>query len=225
MFTDLHETIAQILAIVLVLTTHEFAHAYVAYKFGDPTAKQAGRLTLNPLKHFDPIGLVAFILTRFGWAKPVPINPNNFKNKRWGYFWTSAAGILVNYCTAFLVYPILLWVLNCVAVSMWTTFLYTFLYYVYSCSLSFCVFNLLPFYPLDGFRIVEASDQKHKKIYAFLKKYSSVLLLTLVFIHYLSQYFTFLTYVDLLGFAMRHIIKMLATPIEWVGVQLIKAII
>jgi Zn-dependent protease len=225
MFTDLPEIIAQILAIVFVLTTHEFAHGYVAYKFGDETAKRMGRLTLNPLKHFDPIGLLAFVLTRFGWAKPVPINPNNFKNKRQGYLWTSAAGILVNYCTAFLVYPILLWIVNRVEVSQWSTFFYTFFYYTYSCSLSFCVFNLLPLYPLDGFRIVEATDGKHQKMHLFLRRYSSAILIVLVVIHYLAQNFTFLAYVDLLGFAMQHIVKILAYPIEWLGIRFIKAII
>ena len=153
--------IAQILAIVFVLTTHEFAHGYVAYKFGDETAKRMGRLTLNPLKHFDPIGLLAFVLTRFGWAKPVPINPNNFKNKRQGYLWTSAAGVLVNYCTAFLVYPIILWMENCVEVSQWSMFLYAFFYYTYSCALSFCVFNLFRF---------DICSSRNPRIFGFAEK-------------------------------------------------------
>ena len=206
---------SQILAITLVLTVHEFAHAYTAYKFGDPTAKLAGRMTLNPLKHFDAIGLVAFILTRFGWAKPVPINPYNFKDKKKGYLWTSAAGILVNYTTAILVYPIFSYIGKNVEYTYVTLFFYMFFFYMYHCSLSFSVFNLLPLYPLDGFRIVESVDQKHKKIQTFLKKYSSYILIGLILIHYLSDKLSFLMYIDLLGFALNHIIHLLAMPIEW----------
>ena len=72
------QLIASFLAVALVITLHEFAHAFVAYKCGDPTAKFSGRMTLNPIKHFDPLGILMFALAGFGWAKPVPINPYNF---------------------------------------------------------------------------------------------------------------------------------------------------
>ena len=98
--------LAQFLAVVVVLTFHEFAHAYAAYKCGDPTAKFCGRMSLNPAKHFDPIGLFAFVFAGFGWAKPVPINPNNFDNYKKGAFWTASAGVLTNYIMAFLFYPV-----------------------------------------------------------------------------------------------------------------------
>ena len=205
---------AQILAITLVLTVHEFAHAYTAYKFGDPTAKLAGRMTLNPLKHFDLIGLVAFVLTKFGWAKPVPINPYNFRDRKKGYLWTSAAGIIVNYTTAILVYPILSLVVAKLQFTYVNLFIYMFLATVYQCSLSFSVFNLLPLYPLDGFRIVESIDQKHNKVRVFLRKYSSYILMGLVIIHYLSSKISFLAYVDVLGFALTHIMSLLEKPIE-----------
>ena len=100
--------LASFLVVVVVLSLHEFAHAFVAYKCGDPTAKFSGRMTLNPLRHFDPIGMLMFAVVGFGWAKPVPINPNNFKNYRSGTFWTSAAGIIMNYCMAALFYPLYL---------------------------------------------------------------------------------------------------------------------
>ena len=70
--------IASFLAVMVVITLHEFSHAFVAYKCGDPTAKFSGRLTLNPVKHFDLLGILSFALVGFGWAKPVPVNPNNF---------------------------------------------------------------------------------------------------------------------------------------------------
>lgn len=100
------EILAGLIAAVVVITFHEFAHAFVAYKCGDPTAKFSGRMTLNPIKHFDPLGMLMFALVGFGWAKPVPINPNNFRNYKAGAFWTSAAGIIMNYAMAFVLYPV-----------------------------------------------------------------------------------------------------------------------
>ena len=92
----LYGLVVSFLAVVIVLTLHECAHALVAYKCGDPTPKWNRRLTLNPLRHFDPIGLFCFAVVGFGWAKPVPINPENFKHYRRGLFLTSSAGIIVN---------------------------------------------------------------------------------------------------------------------------------
>ena len=92
--------LASFLAVMIVITTHEFAHAFVAYKCGDPTAKFAGRMSLNPVRHFDPLGIVMFAFAGFGWAKPVPVNPYNFRNYKSGSFWTAAAGVIVNYLSA-----------------------------------------------------------------------------------------------------------------------------
>lgn len=89
--------IASFLAVVVVLTLHEFAHAFVAYKCGDPTPKWNKRLTLNPVRHFDIMGLLCFTFVGFGWAKPVPVNPNNFRKYRLGSGLTASAGVIVNY--------------------------------------------------------------------------------------------------------------------------------
>ena len=78
--------------ILLALTFHEFAHAYVANRFGDDTAKQSGRLSLNPLRHLDPLGTIMIFLVHFGWAKPVPVNPYRLKNPKKDMLWISAAG-------------------------------------------------------------------------------------------------------------------------------------
>ena len=99
---------ASIIAVLFVFVPHEFAHAFIAYKNGDPTAKMNGRLTLNPIKHLDPIGCILCIFTGFGWAKPVPIYPYNFKNYRRGLFTTAIAGVVINYIIAFLAYPLYL---------------------------------------------------------------------------------------------------------------------
>ena len=147
------EMLAKFLAVTLVLTLHEFAHAFVAYKCGDPTAKWAGRMTLNPAKHFDPLGLVCFVFAGFGWAKPVPINEANFKKYGSGCFWTSAAGVIVNYLSAFIFYPLMVLAVRFMGSAEQLTygheFLFLFTNYLFAFSLSFCVFNLLPFYPLD----------------------------------------------------------------------------
>jgi Zn-dependent protease len=165
---------AQFLAVAVVLTFHEFAHAYAAYKCGDPTAKYSGRMTLNPAKHFDALGLVMFTVAGFGWAKPVPVNPNNFDNYRKGSFWTSAAGILMNYAMAFVFYPLFYIVVEFLfpvfAGKYMGGFLINLFYCLYAYSLSFCVFNLLPFYPLDGFRIVDALNKKQGKFLESLSK-------------------------------------------------------
>ena len=88
--------------ILIALTFHEMAHAFAADSMGDPTPRLAGRLTLNPLKHIDPIGFIAMLILRFGWAKPVPVNPLNFKDKKKGIILVSLAGILTNLLLAFL---------------------------------------------------------------------------------------------------------------------------
>ena len=100
--------LAGAVAILFVLCPHEFAHAYVAYKNGDPTAKIYGRMTLNPLKHLDPVGFILFALVGFGWAKPVPINANNFRNYKSGMFTTAIAGVCINLIIAFIAYPLYL---------------------------------------------------------------------------------------------------------------------
>ena len=107
--------LASLCAVTVVLTLHEFSHAFVAYKCGDPTPKFAGRLTLNPLRHFDLLGLALFAFAGFGWAKPVPINPNNFNHYRRGLTLTAIAGVVVNYLSVFLFYPLAMLVMRYVS--------------------------------------------------------------------------------------------------------------
>ena len=139
------QLLAQFLAVMVVITFHEFAHAYAAYKCGDPTAKFSGRMTLNPVKHFDPLGVVMFAFVGFGWAKPVPITPNNFNDYKKGCFWTSAAGVLMNYFMAFLFYPVLLLTRLYVLPLFVGKYIYYLIsgltYALFAYSLSFCVFN------------------------------------------------------------------------------------
>jgi len=208
------------LAVVIVLTLHEFAHSFVAYKCGDPTPKWNGRLSLNPLRHFDPLGLVCFAFVGFGWAKPVPINPNNFRHYRKGIILTSAAGVIVNYLSAFLFYPLHILVLKYGAGlgEVGLLFAYDFTYYLFAYSLSFCVFNLLPFYPLDGFHVFEGFSKRRGKVYRFLRQYGYYILLGLI-----AESFICNTFVDfgvyqmdnfnILGWIMRFATNIFGWPI------------
>ena len=218
MINYLLEIIAGVLAAIVVLSLHEFAHAYVAYKCGDPTAKFSGRMTLNPVKHFDPLGMLTFVIAGFGWARPVPVNPNNFRNSRWGTFWTSSAGIFINLISAFLFYPIFILVVKYVCPIFEGKYAAEFFYYLFAFlylrSLSFCVFNLLPIYPLDGFRMVDAFNRKRGKVYWFLRQYGYYFLLGFILLHYLTSYIPVLAYIDVLGYIMTYVVRYIRFPIE-----------
>ncbi|MBQ6937184.1 MAG: site-2 protease family protein [Clostridia bacterium] len=141
------------------ITVHEYAHGLIAYKLGDPTAKYAGRLSLNPLSHLDPIGALCMVFFRFGWAKPVPINPMYFKDRKRDSAIVALAGPLSNIILAFLstivfaVYYVYVY-LN--FPNFVTQFIYTVFMQLAVVNISFAVFNLIPFPPLDGSKILGA---------------------------------------------------------------------
>lgn len=213
-------------AVAFVLTLHEFAHSFVAYKCGDPTPKHRGRLSLNPLRHFDILGLICFVFVGFGWAKPVPINPANFKNYRGGIIATSLAGIIVNLITAFLVLPLVILssmlLINVYGVSnigyVLALILYNILAYIYVYSLSFAVFNLLPLPPLDGFNFIEALFRGGKKIIGFLRRYGNIILIVLIAESYLcdilSNYIVEASKFDILSYVLYFAQNIVGWPIE-----------
>lgn len=150
---------ARLLAFVVCIPFHEAAHAFVSDKLGDHTARDLGRLTLNPLKHLDPWGLLAMLTIGVGWAKPVPVNPNAYKNKRLGMALTAIAGPLSNLLLAYVSM-----VLYKVTVWGWITWgsgdfpaamqvIYNILYYLAIININLAVFNMLPIPPFDGSRV------------------------------------------------------------------------
>ena len=140
--------------ILFSLIIHECAHGWVALKCGDPTAKWMGRLTFDPRKHLDPIGTICMLFLRIGWAKPVPINPNNFKNFRRDYILVSIAGILTNFCV-FLISTGISAAIWKHAGAAWLGYALQFFIMLGQMNLSLAIFNLLPVPPLDGYRLMD----------------------------------------------------------------------
>ena len=229
MMEYLIEILAGLIAAVVVITFHEFAHAFVAYKCGDPTAKFSGRMTLNPIKHFDPLGMLMFALVGFGWAKPVPINPNNFRNYKAGAFWTSAAGIIMNYAMAFVLYPVYVLAVTYLCPLFAGRYAELFIFYVFymlfAYSLNFCIFNLLPFYPLDGFRIYDALTTRRGKFYWFLRQYGYYIFLGLMLVSILAIRIPVLGYVDVLGYVMDFALNIFGKPITFIWDLILNAIL
>lgn len=171
---SLIQTITSLLAITYTIVSHECAHGLVAYWNGDATAKEAGRLTLNPIPHIDPIGLASLLIFRFGWAKPVPINPNRFRHERLGMLTTSLAGVTVNFLSAVVAAILLPRIQN---TDLQLLFVQIMMYGVF-----FCIFNLIPIPPLDGSKVILTflPKQWQYQIYR-LERYSQWILPILVF--------------------------------------------
>ncbi|NLI95674.1 MAG: site-2 protease family protein [Synergistaceae bacterium] len=174
----LAELVLSIPAVLWAITFHEFCHGYAAYRLGDPTAMQSGRLTLNPLAHLDPLGALMLLIARFGWARPVPIDPRYFRNPARDMVLVSLAGAAGNLATAFgvgLLMRILPnWVLmNAAALN--------FLVLMVFINLGLAVFNLLPIPPLDGSKILYVFlPPRWMKGFYFLEQYGMLILMILV---------------------------------------------
>ena len=177
--------------IVIGLAFHEYAHAVVAYKLGDPTPKMQGRVTINPIAHIDPLGLAALIFAGFGWGVPVEINPSNFRKRRRDELLVSLAGVTMNLIVA-VVFTLIAKVLYMV---MGEGFIYGFYGYtdslpgilgfmilgVIQINLVLMIFNLIPCPPLDGFSIIsEIFNIKHTEFYWTLYRYGDWILIALI---------------------------------------------
>ena len=165
-------------AIVLCLSIHEAAHGGAAYLLGDRTAHDSGRLTLSPLAHIDPVGFICLLLFGFGWARPVPVNISNFKNRRTGMAVTALAGPAANFVTAFIAYCLyfVVWIYGN---SVFMQVLGEFLAIVASMSVGLGVSNLIPVHPLDGSRVLDAYLPFSWSLK--LQRYQPVIILVFIF--------------------------------------------
>lgn len=163
--------------ILIALTFHEFAHGAAAYAMGDDTAKRSGRLSLDPLKHIDPMGFLMLLLVRFGWAKPVPINENNFKNRNVGLFLVSIAGITMNLILALVFHFITYFSIGVIDVPAY----YQVMNGIVRINIMLAAFNLLPIPPLDGSKIIYSflPLKLRYKFYQY-ESYGSIILLLLL---------------------------------------------
>lgn len=186
-FGNINETI-RIISLMIVpflfaVTIHEFMHGFAAYKLGDNTAKDAGRLTLNPISHIDPIGLLVLVLTRMiGWAKPVPVNYYNLRHK-YGVAIVSVAGPLANLATAFLsgiILKLLLVFAGSIPANIFEPLLIMAKYSL-MINLALFIFNLIPIMPMDGARIIWNFLPRDKaEIYESTEKYYFIIILILI---------------------------------------------
>lgn len=182
---------------IISITIHEFSHGYASYLMGDDTPKVYRRLTLNPFKHLDVIGAICLALFHFGWAKPVPINPHNYKNKKLGVVIVSLAGPISNLILAFL------------ATVVWIVFAAGNYYLIFAMqmlaflNLGLAVFNLIPIPPLDGSRIVSVFlSERARNKYNSIEKYGVIFIFVICLIPVLGSLFT-----AILDFGVKGILK------------------
>jgi Zn-dependent protease len=185
MWSDPLLLIPFITVFLLALTLHEFGHAWTALQFGDPTAQLQGRVTLDPLKHLDLMGTIFMFVLHFGWAKPVPVNPANFKpeQRRQAELCVSLAGIIANLLQA--VAYALVWrvVLLANPTMLYnSTFLQRFLLLGVLINLALALFNLLPIYPLDGAHVMKNLLPRRQALpfVEFSQRYGTMILLALI---------------------------------------------
>jgi len=206
--------VIRLIVALIALPIHECAHGYAAYRMGDYTAERQGRLTLNPLAHFDPIGTIAIILFGFGWARPVPINPLNFENPKKGMMISSLAGPMSNIGLAFI--SMVLYEISYIPVYLGVTGAFiatvqTFLLYMISINITLGVFNLIPIPPLDGSRI--STYFLPQRIYFKIMQYENIIFIVLL----VALWFGVLDGpISFVSGAVTSLLDYITRPIDWI---------
>jgi len=179
------------LAIMLALVVHEWAHAFAAYKSGDPTAKMLGRMTLNPARHVEPMGLLSFIFIGIGWAKPVPVNPFNYRNFKRGNFFVSIAGVTTNFIMGFVFSLCFALMISFAPIEIsrglitgnpGLVALAYFFMFATSINIALMIFNLLPIYPLDGYNLLRSFTKPTNRYMQFARDNSMILLIVVLLV-------------------------------------------
>ena len=186
LFSDPLGALKQLLYMIPImlisLTLHEWGHAYAAYRCGDPTARNLGRMTLNPIAHIDPMGFLCLLLLGFGWAKPVPVNSRNYRNYRVGETVVSLAGVFMNFLLVLAASITLIILGRTYPQAFANEALMSILYYLLSLNVTLMVFNLIPIYPLDGYHIFELLLGRFlpPRLLYVLRRYGNLILIGLL---------------------------------------------
>ena len=179
----LTDMLLAVIPALICITLHELSHGFVAYKLGDNTAKNMGRLTLNPIKHIDIFGLIMMVVFKFGWAKPVPVNMRNFKNPKHDMAIPALAGPLSNVlicCVVLFIYGLVYLPCNLAGTEFAGSLLYA-VYITAYLSIALAIFNIIPIPPLDGSKVLFSlmSDEGYMKLMRY-ERYGMLLLLALI---------------------------------------------
>ena len=179
----LTDMLLAVIPALICITLHELSHGFAAYKLGDNTAKNMGRLTLNPIKHIDIFGLIMMVVFKFGWAKPVPVNMRNFKNPKHDMAITALAGPLSNVlicCVVLFIYGLVYLPCNLAGTEFAGSLLYA-VYITAYLSIALAIFNIIPIPPLDGSKVLFSlmSDEGYMKLMRY-ERYGMLLLLALI---------------------------------------------
>lgn len=201
-------------ATILTMTLHEFAHSYVSYRLGDNTPKATGRLTLNPLKHIDPLGALCLAIFHFGWAKPVQVNPQAYKNPKKGMALTALAGPLMNFLITFVAMMgmgIIAKTVNYYNSGAVSNYFYILFYYIAVLSTGLGIFNLIPFPPLDGSKVLGAVLPE-KIYFGYMKyeRYGMIALFVLLYSNLLDKPLNWLneTIINAMFFLVQMILRL-----------------
>ena len=191
----LRELACLIPVMLLSLTLHEWGHAFAAHLCGDDTARNMGRMSLNPFVHIDPMGFLMILLAGFGWAKPVPVNSRNFRNYKKGEAIVSLAGVFMNLILVlvFSALYVLFMYLRFTKPYEWLSseILWTVLLYGIILNVTLMLFNLLPIFPLDGYHIFELLFAKRlpMKVFLFLRRYGTLILIGIMLLMRLFNFY------------------------------------